>query len=159
MSILETIRKQVSKDTQFLIIPADTTKEIPNLPYGTIKITSPYIRSGEGQGSEYIQDIDAKSYLVRDERYKQVLSLNIFAETEEESIEYAKTIHKWFLFFGRTFLQEQQIVVLKVGDVESRTTFLLESYEYKQGFDVRIRLSEQYRREIDSMDSVHIPSI
>ncbi|MED4140855.1 hypothetical protein P4652_21775 [Priestia megaterium] len=159
MSILETVRKRVSQDTQFLIIPADTTKEIPALPYGTIKITSPYIRSGEGQGSEYIQDIADKSYHVRDERYKQVLSLNIFAETEEESIEYAKTIHKWFLFFGRTFLQEQQIVVLKVGDVESRTTFLLESYEYKQGFDVRIRLAEQYSQEIDYIDSIQIPPI
>lgn len=62
-------------------------------------------------------------------------------------------------FFGRTFLQEQQIVVLKVGNIEDRTTFLLESYDYKQGFDVKIRVAEQFSQEIDYIDSIQIPPI
>jgi len=159
MNVIETLRKRILKDTQFLLIPADTTKAIPELPYGTIKLISSMIRDGEGQGIEYIQDIQSKSYQVRDERYKQVLSFNIFAENEEVALNYAKTIHQWFIFFGRTFLQEQQIVVLKVGNIEDRTTFLLESYDYKQGFDVKIRVAEQFSQEIDYIDSIQIPPI
>jgi hypothetical protein len=159
MGIIEPLRKRILKDTQFLLIPADTTNSIPNLPFGTMKITSPYIKDGEGQGSEYIEDIDSKSYHVRDERYKQVLSINTFAESEELAFEHAKTIHRWFLFFGRAFLQDQQIVLVNVGNISSRTTFLLESYEYKCGFDVKIRLSERLSREIDYISSIQIPTI
>lgn len=100
MSVIETLRKRILKDTQFLLIPADTTKAIPELPYGTIKLISSMIRDGEGQGIEYIQDIQSKSYQVRDERYKQVLSFNIFAENEEAALNYAKTIHQWFIFLA-----------------------------------------------------------
>lgn len=153
MSVVETIRKQILKDTQFLIIPANTTKKIPDLPYGVINVTSPFIKD-RGQGIEMVEEVDSKLYLKRKETHKETLSLTIFAENEEAAREYAKTIHKWFIFFGRTFLQDQGIVVIGVGNIEARTTFLLESYEYKQGFDVQIRLSEEYQQEIEPMDSI-----
>lgn len=153
MSVVESIRKQILKDTKFLIIPANTTNAIPDLPYGVINITSPFIKD-RGQGAETVEEVDSKLYLKRTETYKETLSLTIFAENEEVAGEYAKTIRKWFIFFGRTFLQEQGIVVIGAGNIESRTTFLLESYEYKQGFDVLIRLSDQYQQEIEHIEII-----
>ena len=84
------------------------------------------------------------------------VSFQIYAEDEETTIDLTNKVRQWFLFYGLDFIQSQNVAVVTVGDIENRTTFLVDSYEYKYGFDVQLRLSDQQMKEVDYFDKVRI---
>lgn len=140
--MIEAIRKQILKDTGVLVVPANTTAKKPPLPYATINATSPWI-DDRGHADNFIYSDENGSHMKRSEAYQMVFSINIYALSDAETIQVARMIRNWFVLVGESLLEELNLVVVSRGNIENRTTFLVDSYEYKHGFDVRLRGTEE----------------
>ncbi|WP_117017527.1 phage neck terminator protein [Aeribacillus pallidus] len=152
---IKSIIVQAIEDIGMEIIPANTTKPKPPLPYATYNIIAPYIpERGKGNLSVY-QDGDS-TFLKRDEQYKITVSFNVYSKENESTIDWAIKLRQWFLFWGLDFIQEQNVAVVNVGNIENRTVFLIDSYEYKHGFDVQLRLTNEQIRTVEAIENIDL---
>jgi hypothetical protein len=149
MTAIKSIIGRIYQDTGIRVIQANLTAPTPSLPYGVYNITSPYIK-GVGRENVSTYEDETGLYLKRTEQYQVTISFNLYAKDSETTIDLATQVRKWFLFMGEEFIQEQNIAVIEAGNIENRTTFLVDSYEYKYGFDVQLRLSEEATRKIEN---------
>ncbi|KHD86373.1 hypothetical protein NG54_03395 [Heyndrickxia ginsengihumi] len=147
---------RINQDMWITIIKANTTNKPPPLPYAVYNITSPYIKE-RGQGAQYTDDAGNE---IRSEQYRQTISFNGYAEDAETTMELVFNLRQWFLFLGKSYLQENNFAVYQIGGIENRTTFLVDSYEYKYGFDVQLRTSYELARKNDeTIETVNIGGI
>lgn len=140
---LEEIRKDLSyymkTNHNCLVIWSDNTLQVPPKPYTTVSATS---KIYEHQ-NHYDEQVDDVRYQVRS--FKQTLSFNVRGvNTQVEFLrqprELANTIRRWFLIYATPLLDKLNVAVVSIGEVGDRTTFLVDSYDYKVGFDVDLRM-------------------
>lgn len=141
--MIEAVRKQILKDTGVLVAPANTTNKKPPLPYVTINITSPWIDE-RGHADAFVYTDSTGTHMKRVEAYQMVFSMNVYAENDSDAIRFAKLIRNWFALSGERLLEDMNLVVVTRGNIENRTTFLVDSYEHKHGFDVRMRGTDEH---------------
>ena len=149
---------QIKKDIGIPIIKGNTKAPAPNPPYGMYNITSPYIK-GKGRGAVTLHDSESGPYEKRTEEYTFTISFSIFAENTETTIGLAHKVHQWFSFLGEEFIREQGFVIASVGNIENRTTFLVDDYEYRYGFDVQFRTVDEQIRQIETIEKVEITNL
>lgn len=154
MNLIKLIRKQLSDDTDFTIIRADQTGDIPKLPYATYKVISD--RKGVGQEDvSHVNKPDALSESRIQER-NATISFNTYGTSHDNAFEVATQLRKWFEWRGSLFLDEINVAIVNLTDVTNRTTFLLDSYDEKWGFDVIIRYLDIEEHDIDYFDKVEV---
>lgn len=147
------IIEQLYKDTGIRIIKGNTTAPVPDMPYATYNLISPYLKD-VGQESTTYEDTGDELLMKREEQYKTVISFNVYGDSDETAINLSNGLRQWFLFYGQEFIKAQNVAVVMVGDIQNRTTFLVDSYEYKHGFDVQLRLTDKQEKAIDYFDRV-----
>lgn len=152
VALFKAIRKQLATDAGINIIRADQTGDVPQKPYATYKIIS----HRKGTGQEDISHHDVLDALVekRVEERNATISFNCYGITHDNAYEIAEKLRKWFVYGGSFYLEEIDVVVVEVSDVQNRTTFLVDSYDEKYGFDVIIRYLDIDEREVDYFDAV-----
>ena len=156
--VVKSLITQIYNDTNIRVVKADTTAPAPSLPYGVYKVTSPYIKEAGMANEMYEDNLDGLT-MVREESYKSTLSMNIYAKTDEEAVELASIIRNWFTFQGEQTISDLGIAVTMVGNIENRTTFLVDSYEYKHGFDIQLRLPNIQTKVLDHFDTVEMGGV
>lgn len=72
------------------------------------------------------------------------LSFNIYDKGDDdrgniESQRLAGAMRNWFKIYSELLFEETNSVLLNMTNVQDRTTFIVDSYDYKSGFDVTIR--------------------
>jgi len=154
MNLVKSIRKQLATDMAITIIRSDQLGDIPDLPYATYKVIS----DRKGVGQEDVSHVDNVAALVetRKQERNTTLSINIYGTSHDNAYEVATQLRKWFEWRGSLFLDEINVAVVNLTDVTNRTTFLLESYDEKWGFDAIIRYQEIDEHEIDYFDKVEV---
>lgn len=152
MNLIKAIRTQLATDFGLTIIRADQTGDIPALPYATYKV----IGDRKGFGRESSNYLDSPDALVetRDQTRNATISFNIYGTSHDNAYEVASQLRKWFEWRGSLFLEEINVATVSVEEVGNRTTFLIDSYDEKWGFDVIIRYLESDSLEIDYFDQV-----
>lgn len=152
---IKSIICELSSYTGVQVIRVNQNGDIPEFPYATYNITSAYTK---GTGREDISYHDTGDDLVQKRSNEVIftLSVNAYADTEETAIESANAIRKWFLFYANEFMREINAVVVDVGGLENRSAFLVDAYEYKRGFDVRLRFTETDAYSVDYFDKVEL---
>ncbi|WP_446662953.1 phage neck terminator protein [Geobacillus sp. CCR] len=138
---IKNIIAQAYRDTGLRIVQVNTTAPVPPLPYATYNITAPYTKDRGRPNVESEERADGL-YLRQEDSFLVTLSFNVYTDKTETAIDQVNKLRRWFLFLGQTFLQDNGVAVVNVGNVENRTTFLIDSYEYKHGFDVQLRMTE-----------------
>ncbi|MET4562180.1 hypothetical protein ABIA69_003366 [Lysinibacillus parviboronicapiens] len=149
---IKAIRRQLASDCTTTIIRADQTGDLPILPYATYKI----IGDRKGTGREdvsYVSKTDALEETRVEER-NATISFNTYGTTHDNSFEVATKLRKWFVLGGPLYLDEWNVAIVSISDVQNRTTFLVDSYDEKWGFDVIIRYLDTDEHEIDYFDKV-----
>jgi hypothetical protein len=152
---IKTLISQIYKDTGIRVIQANQSAPTPPLPYATYNITSPYIK-GTGREDITYHENNGELYQKRTEQYRVTLSFNLYAANNETTIDLAYQVRKWFLFLAQEFIEEQNMTVANVGNIENRTTFLVDSYEYKHGFDVQLRLTDEQSRIVEWFNQIEL---
>ncbi|MGN8233233.1 phage neck terminator protein [Priestia flexa] len=147
IATIKDMMSQIKIGTGIQMIKGNTVNDPPPMPYGVYNITSPYIK-GRHRGALVDYAIDGTVYQKRTEQYKFTISFSFYAEDIETTMEQAFSVHQWFLFFGQEFIQSRNLAVVEVGNIQDRTAFLIEHYEYKHGFDVIFRATDEQIREI-----------
>lgn len=68
------------------------------------------------------------------------LTVSIMAHGEDPDVVVALALqaHSWFDYYGRQALREAGIVVIRLHPVENRDDLVVDSYEYRSGFDGEI---------------------
>ncbi|MGE7112733.1 phage neck terminator protein [Lysinibacillus sp. NPDC047702] len=157
MNLMKLIRNEVAADASITIIRADQFGKLPSLPYATYKI----IGDRKGKGRENISHKDQPNELQesRTQERNATISFNVYGTSHDDAYEVASQLRRWFegrWFEGRGsfFLDSLEVAVANVSDVQNRTTFLIDSYDEKWGFDVIIRYNETDEYEIDYFDKV-----
>lgn len=153
MDLLKAIQEAVETANDLTIIRADQTGDLPQLPYATYKVIS----DRKGVGRETIEFVDLPNQLDEQvERERNVtLSFNIYGNTHDEAYELAKKLRRWFENNrSAEFCEENNITFASVTDVTNRTTFLVDSYDEKYGFDIIVRYNDVDQYEIDYFDTV-----
>lgn len=155
IATIKAINRQLRTDTNINVIQANGKGTLPSLPFGTYNITAPWIK-GVGREDRTFKDKGNGLELTRFEEFRVTLSFNFYAATNETAIEKALQAKKWFVFFGEDFISSQNATLVEVTSVDNRTAFLVDSYEYKHGFDVRLRMTDIDKVMIDWIETVEI---
>lgn len=159
--MMDTIKNIITKayqDTGLRIIQANTTAPKPPLPYATYNLSSPYMKD-KGHPNITTKETADKLYTDYEDTFITTLSFNVYADKNETTIDQANKLRRWFLFVGQDFLQDNWIAVVNVGNIENRTTFLVDSYEYKHGFDVQLRMTEHVETESEWFNQIEIKGV
>ncbi|MED4551216.1 hypothetical protein P9305_00695 [Lysinibacillus capsici] len=154
MNLIKLIRKQLLDDTDLTIIRADQTGDIPKLPYATYKV----IGDRKGVGQEDVSHVNKPDSLseTRIQERNATISFNTYGTSHDNAFEVATQLRKWFEWRGSLFLDEINVAIVNLTDVTNRTTFLLDSYDEKWGFDVIIRYLDIEEHDIDYFDKVEV---
>ena len=146
---------RIKQDTGIQIIKSNQKARPPTLPYGVYTVTSPYIK-GNGNGSVIQFTQEENTFEKRTEYSKYTISFSFYADDNETTIETAMKVHSWFLFASLYFFQDREMVVAVVGNVQNRTTFVVDDYEYKHGFDVQLRETYEQTRLIEVIERANV---
>lgn len=119
------------------VVLANQTAHQPEYPYISFTITSPMI-ANNGTYGRYSDGYDRKSV-------KQIWSITAQAETTDKAAIIAQKAFDFFDHF-REVLAENQIVVVRLGNITNRDNFLTINYEYRCGFDVTFGLMNEIDR-------------
>lgn len=151
---IKSIRRQLANDCNVNIIRADQPGDLPKLPYATYKIIGD--RSGTGQDDvSYVSKTDTLEETRVEER-NTTISFNCYGTSHDESLATATKLRKWFVLDGPIYLDEINVAIANIPDVQNRTTFLVDAYDEKWGFDVILRYLDIDAREVDYFDKVEI---
>lgn len=146
----ETFIRELSKETNLLIVQTDNNFKKPKYPYYSYKFIT--LRQNVGEAGVYKESFD-KSL---DSRFKYdvvntlefqpkaIMSFNCYSDDEFEVEDYILKAWEWFKLKGRRILSNENIVVVDVGDIADRTVFLVDNYEYRKGFDVEFRVLHEF---------------
>lgn len=152
INLFRSIQEQLSTDTSTLIIRADQLGDVPEKPYATYKI----VAHRKGTGREDISHRDEQDALIekRVEERNATISFNCYGTTHDNAYEIAEKLRKWFVYGGSFYLEKINVAVVSVTDVQNRTTFLIDSYDEKYGFDVIVRYLDIDERETDYINAI-----
>lgn len=66
---------------------------------------------------------------------------------EDEAMNIALAVYDWFALIGNTYLSDNNITALKVGNITNRDTLLTIEYEYRKGLDVEFLLTHTISKQ------------
>lgn len=122
-----------NKEYKCPVIMSNQTAPIPDYPYISYTITTPVV-----------SDTDHYSVATDGTRFKQleqIWSFTIQSDDDIQSTDIALLAYDWFALAGNTYLSDNNITALNVGNVTNRDNLLTIEYEYRRGFDVTFLLS------------------
>jgi len=114
------------------VIASNQTAPAPKYPYISHTITTAFVS-------------DAKGFCVADDgrrfkQFNQVWSFTSQSDNDIESLFVALKIKNYFDLAGKTYLNDNGIVVVRTGNVSNRDNIITINYEYRNGIDVTFRL-------------------
>lgn len=142
-SIRETIVEGLKGYLGCEVVLANQTVPMPEYPYVSFTVTTP---KGANQGTYgyYADGIYRKPI-------KQIWSITVQSATPDEATELADKAHDYFGCLSKDYLQKNDIVVEKVGDITNRDNLLTYQYEYRSGFDITFVIMDELEIPEDSI--------
>jgi len=161
MSNMEEIRNGIveglHEHTGVIVVPADTTDRKPDYPYITYKILSSSNNANTfslvdepvpSANPEYDFDI----LTTRIEQPYFTLSINTYSDCEITSGNLVSDARDWFVFHGELFFMGLNIVIVSAGNISDRAQQIVDDYESRYGFDVRIRTARAMSRRVATIE-------
>jgi len=152
------IIKGLHEHTGIIIVPSDTVDRKPDYPYISYKIVSAANNAETfSLTDEPIPSTDPRfEYDVLTTRTEQPyfsLSINTYSDCEIAAYGIANKARDWFTFHGDQFFVELNIVVVKTGNVSDRAHQIVDDFENRYGFDVRIRAARAISKRVEGIES------
>ncbi|OAH53082.1 hypothetical protein AWH48_12040 [Domibacillus aminovorans] len=153
---LKAMIEVLTAHTGVLIVKADQQgAEQPPLPYGQYKVTSPHIKGrGRGHITQYTEAETEYERLTT--QPLMVISFSFFHTDEDSSRELAVLAHGWFQFAGALYFVDEGTAIAHIGNVENRTTHIVDHYDYRHGFDVQILSEHHIDRVMEWIEKANI---
>lgn len=161
-NLIQLIKDELFDHTKRIVVDTDNIKEKPDYPFYSIKAIT--IRQDAGEAGNYSADF-VKSL---DERFKYdylerletqpnaVISVNAYDKDGVRAAAAAMDAFGFFKFAGRMKLEKENYIVVDVMNIEDRTVLNIDNYEYRYGFDVRIRYVHGIERRTETIETYKI---
>ncbi len=130
------------------VIRANQNAEPPKYPYlsYTVTITE---SANNGTWGEYDDGIDRIPVT-------QTWSITVQSDKDLECVELASKAREYLTHYGRTYLNDNNVVVAKTTNITNRDNILTIEYEYRNGFDVVFNMMNEEMNPALSNDYVGI---
>lgn len=162
MTIRELIVQGLKGYTGLIAVDTDSNIRRPAYPFFSFKFTS-LLQDDEGEGN-FLWDFPPSL----DERWKHdyretfshqpyyVISMSAYADSLIECQGAIQLAWDWFKQASYQDFKDKNLVVVEVGNITDRTVFKDVAFEYRYGFDVRIRRLHQVERRTETIESYKI---
>lgn len=162
IELMELIKKELYKETSKFVVYTDNIKEKPKLPFYSIKMTT--LRQGVGEeGNQLHEFVESKDsafkwdYLeVLQSQPNAIISLMAYDKDMIGAMKTAYEAFNFFKFSGRRIFKEKGFVIVDVGDVQDRTVLNVDNYEYRYGFDLKVRYVEEIVSRVENIEEYKI---
>lgn len=114
------------------VIRSNQNETPPDYPFISYTITTP-MSENNGTYGEYEDGTDRKPFT-------QVWSISALSNDDTESVTLACKTREWFDSVGTLYLNDNNVIIQKIGDITNRDNILTVEYEYKKGFDIVLYL-------------------
>lgn len=167
--MIATVKLMVKKLHELLglpVIPNDITRVKPPYPYITYKIITPYIpaRGQPNLKREVVENTEPEEgslfrYDIKETITDQptfTISFNAFGDNSFSTIELAGqvlNILKSSIYFD---LKDINAVVVDSTSVSDRSMLIVDHYEYRYGFDLRVRITDRSTITIEAIEEMKI---
>ena len=157
---LEEIRNKIVKGlhehTGVTIVPTDTADRKPDYPYISYKITSSHDANTFSLVDKLIKAADPKfAHDIQVNRLEQpiiTISINAYGENDGIAYDLAVKARDWFTFHGELYFIDLNVVVVNATNISDRTQQIVDDYERRHGFDVRIRSARAIAKRVETIE-------
>ena len=158
---LEKIRNGIVKGLHehvgVTVVPSDTTDRKPDGSYITYKIISAANNANTfSLVDEPIPSTDPNfEYDVQTTRIEQpyiTLSINTYSTCEMAAYGIASKARDWFTFHGDLFFVDMNIVVVSASNISDRSQQIVDDFESRYGFDVKIRTAKATAKRVETIE-------
>lgn len=87
---------------------------------------------------------------------KFIISFNAYSNSSLESLSKVMQLWDFFKHKGRDELRNNNIVVVNLSNIQDRTIYIVDSYEYRQGFDVELRILHNIEKRIETIETYKV---
>lgn len=161
-NLIQLIKDELFDHTKRIVVDTDNITEKPDYPFYSIKAIT--IRQDAGEAGNYsadfVKSLDERfryDYLERLETQPNaVISVNAYGKDNTTASNAAMDAFGFFKFAGRLKLEKENYIVVDVTDIQDRTILNVDNYEYRYGFDVRIRYVHSIERRTETIETYKI---
>lgn len=161
-NLIQLIKDELFDHTKRIVVDTDNITEKPDYPFYSIKAIT--IRQDAGEAGNYsadfVKSLDERfryDYLERLETQPNaVISVNAYGKDNTTASNAAMDAFGFFKFAGRLKLEKENYIVVDVTDIQDRTVLNIDNYEYRYGFDVRIRYVHSIERRTETIETYKI---
>lgn len=155
----------ISELTTFLghkVIVMDDNHPKPKYPFMTFNIINPYTPESPHGNETYMAvastdpDWEYDIIEIRSEQPTITISMTAYSCELDEAEELALQALSWFKFYGLDYLDDKEIVIIETTQVQERDTLLINDYERRKGFDVKIRVLSELENRISTIETVDL---
>lgn len=148
------------KDLEVIVVPTDTNAPKPEYPFLSYKFTTIFRSDAKNKLYKTIPSIyEQFEYDVGvtvAQQPQMILSISSYSLDDGESADLANQARKWFELEGRQYLKDNGIIVVDITNIQDRTIQIVDNFEVRFGFDVRIRVYDETKTRIESIEKVNI---
>lgn len=148
--IRKAVRNGLAANTKVEVIRSESGGEQPPYPFISYKV----LMLGQKVGRANVLMKDGKQ--LHEQQVELTMSINCYSDNISEAENLAYQALQYFEINGIDELQQQNIVIAQTDALTDRTTFLTTDYEYRIGFDVRLRAKASVIREVELLDGIQI---
>lgn len=138
-------------------IDANSNGKKPAYPYATANVGTSYTEVNTIQGNErhsYNQNTD-KLEFKRTEQPTMSVSINFYSDNKDIAFQKALDTQAHLKFLSQEIFSEKGIIIVDTTSPQDRSGIFEEMYnEYRQGFDVTIRVASELVKSIDYIKEV-----
>lgn len=138
----------------------DSVEARPELPFASYKVLVPRIvQNGPESGHTLHIETDTEVIEQKITDVEATFSFNFYGRTDLEAMELAAKAEEYLDFVGEDVLAFRGLVVVEITNIQDRTLYLGDAYEYRVGFDVRFRVQEIKERTSPLIEEAEIEQI
>lgn len=150
-------------DIGVIVVPTDTNASKPDYPFISYKFTTLFRPDAKVKTYKAIPSTDEQfehdiEYTLS-QQPQMIMSFSSYSLDDGESADLINQARKWFELVGRQYLKDNGIVVVDVTNIQDRTIQIVDNFEVRFGFDVRIRVYDETKTRIETIEKVNVKEV
>lgn len=145
--MIQTIREVINDYTGLYIVDTDSNSSKPDYPYYSYKLISMDLAPKQtGAVDENVMTLDSN----------YIISFNSYSDNLNVARESIIKLWELFKFTARHVLSLENIIVVNLTNIQDRTIYIVENFEYRFGFDVEIRKIKTIKRDVETIETYKV---
>lgn len=162
VKLIDVIKDELFQHTKRVVVDTDNNEIKPKMPFYSAKMLT--LRQDAGEEGNYLHEfVDSENkkykydYLeILESQPNAIISIMAYDKTPVGAMAAAYDAYSFFTFTKRYRLKEKGYVVVDITDIQDRTVLNIDNYEYRYGFDVRIRYVERLYSKVPNIESYKV---